>query len=443
MWSPPPLALRPAAGEFDSTSAGPAMTVLGTIIARVVVVVRGITLAEIVVQVIIWRSFYLASPWLLCGPAAALAWGGATMAYLWRHRPRWPLVCVDTAVFAGLAFGAAWCVPTAIRGEAGSWLFILVITQSVAPVWFAPRALKLPLAVTPGIALAAGTALAPAAGLVTASPRRASLILVFAVVAMHWQVRRMLCARAARADGALAAAHREARDQYVILSENVERREQDRLVHDTILNTLTAIARSGDTAAAVSQCRQDIGLLRSALSDSGITQPRGRPGSGPLAAVEAVVTEMRDRGLAVDLEITGGAAAPGTPEPGLVPGPVVAAIAHATREALANVAGHAGTRQAWVTATTAPGDGAASPRIQVTVADAGAGFDPARVDPARLGVRRSITERVEDWGGSASVRSAPGEGTVVRLCWPAARPGPGDAALQGIGAAAPEVPGQW
>lgn len=419
------------------------MTVLGTIIARVVVVVRGIALAEIVVQVIIWRSFYLASPWLLCGPAAALAWGGATMAYLRRHRPRWPLVCVDTAVYAGLAFGAAWCVPTPIRGEAGSWLFILVITQSVTPVWFAPRALKLPLAVTPGIALAAGTVLAPAAGLVTASPRRASLILVFLVVAMHWLVRRMLCARAARADGALAAAHREARDQYVILSENVERREQDRLVHDTILNTLTAIARSGDTAAAVSQCRQDIGLLQSALSDSDTTQPRGRAGSGPLAAIEAIVTEMRARGLAVDLEITGGAAAPGTPEPGLVPGPVVAAIAHATREALANVAGHAGTGQAWVTATTAPGEGAASPRIQVTVRDAGAGFDPGRVDPARLGVRRSITERVEDWGGSASVRSAPGEGTVVRLCWPAARPGAGPAALQVIGAAAPEVPGQW
>ncbi len=52
---------------------------------------------------------------------------------------------------------------------------------------------------------------------------------------------------------------------------------------------------------------------------------------------------MRARGLTVDLEITDGAAAPGTPEPGLVPGPVVAAIAHATREALANVAEHAGT----------------------------------------------------------------------------------------------------
>ena len=79
----------------------------------------------------------------------------------------------------------------------------------------------------------------------------------------------------------------------------------------------------------------------------------------------------------------------------------------------------------------------------MTVRDTGAGFDPGRLDPARLGVRQSITERVEDWGGSASVQSAPGEGTMVRLSWPAGRPGAGPAALQVIGAAAPEVPGQW
>ena len=259
------------------------MTTLYTIIARVVVIVRGIALAEVVVQVIIWRSFYLASPWLLWGPAAALAWGSTSMAYLRRHRPGWQLVCADSAVYAGLAFGAAWCVPAAIRGEAGSWLFIVVTTQSVAPVWFAPRALSVPLAITPGIAFGVGNALAPATALVTASPRRASLALLFVVVATHWLIRQMLCARAARADAALAAADREARDQYVVLSENIERREQDRLMHDTILNTLTAIARSGGTPAAISQCRQDIGLLQSALTDSDTTHDRGRdarPGAG-------------------------------------------------------------------------------------------------------------------------------------------------------------------
>lgn len=264
-------------------------------------------------------------------------------------------------------------------------------------------------------------------GLVTASPRRAPLALLLVVVASHWLIRRMLCARAIRADTRLAAADREARDQYVVLSENIERREQDRLMHDTILNTLTAIARSGGTPAAISQCRQDIGLLQSALSDSDTTRDRGRSGSGPVQAIETVASEMRARGLTVNLEIAGGAR--GTPETGLVPELVVAAIAHATREALANVAGHAETGLAWVTVSVTAGP-AGSPRIQVTVRDEGPGFDRASVDPARLSVRRSITERVEDWGGSAWVRSATGEGTTVSLCWPADDPGARPAGLQ-------------
>jgi signal transduction histidine kinase len=399
------------------------MTVLGTLIVRITVLLRGIALAEMVVQVIIWHSFYLASPWLLWGPAAALAWGCTSIAYLRRHRPGWQFICADTALYAGLAFGAAWCVPAAIRGEAGSWLFILVTTQALPPIWLAPRELSLPLAVIPVIAFGAGTALAPASRLVGADSRQASLALLFVVVAVHWLVRRVLCGRAMKADDALAAAHQEAHDQYVILSENIERREQDRLMHDTILNTLTAIARSGGTPAAINQCRQDIALLESALSESGGTAAAGRPGTGPVAAIEAVVNEICARGLAVDLEVTDGVAAQGGQEPAPVPGPVVAAMAHATREALANVAAHAGTGQAWVTVSVTPGAAPGAGRIQVSVRDAGSGFDPDRVDPARLGVRRSITERVKDWGGSASVKSAPGEGTTVSLCWPAAEPG--------------------
>ncbi len=68
--------------------------------------------------------------------------------------------------------------------------------------------------------------------------------------------------------------------------------------------------------------------------------------------------------------------------------------------------------------------------------DAGAGFDPARVHPARLGLRRSIVERMADWGGQALVRSAPGEGTTVTLRWT----GPSPA---GDGAVTARVPGRW
>ena len=435
VWQPPDR-------DFGTAPAGPAMSVLSTIIARIAAILRAIALAEVIVQVIIWHSFYLARPWLLWGPAVAVAWSGAAIAYLRRGRPAWQLVCADTAVYAALALGAAWCVPPAMRGEAGSWLFILVASQVITPVWFAPRALSVPLAFTPGVAFAVGTALAPATGLVTGDPRRASLALLFALVAVHWCLRRMLCGRAMRADAELAAADRDAREQYVILSRNIERREQDRLLHDTVLNTLTAISRSGSAGGVIDQCRQDIAMLERALSESG-TAPAGPQEAGLAAAIEAVVSEMRARGLTVDLAVDDGAMAEadGAQAPGPVPAPVAAAIAHATREALANVAEHAGTGKAWVTVSVIPpGDAAAAGLLTVVVQDAGAGFDPGRVDAARLGVRRSITERVEDWGGSASVQSAPGEGTVVCLSWPAARPGVDPpAALKAVGVGTGQV----
>jgi signal transduction histidine kinase len=422
------------------------MTVLGAVITRIAAVLRAIALAEMVVQVLIWHSFYLASPWLLWAPAVALIWGGAVIGYLRRHRrPRWQLACADTAVYAVLALAATWCVPADMRGVAGSWLFILLASQLVVPVWFAPQALSLPLALTTGLAFAAGAALAPATAQVTTSTRDASVALLFAVMGMHWCGRRMLYGRASRADAALAAADQDARDQYVILSRNIEQREQDRLLHDTILNTLTAIARSGCAGEVLSRCRQDIGLLERALREPGGTGASGPPDAGPLAAIEAVAGEMRACGLAVDLAVAGRVPVrPGTQPAAGVPGPVVASMAQATREALANVAAHAGTGQARVTVSlTPPDEDGGSGLFQVTVRDTGTGFDPARVDRARLGVRRSIKERVEDWNGSASVRSAPGQGTVVCLSWPADRSGsarPGLAAV--TGASSERGPGQ-
>ena len=56
--------------------------------------------------------------------------------------------------------------------------------------------------------------------------------------------------------------------------------------------------------------------------------------------------------------------------------------------------------------------------VEVFVRDRGTGFDPDRVAEDRQGVRSSIIGRMERHGGSASVRSTPGEGTEVRLSLP-------------------------
>ena len=74
---PQSLVWQPAAWDFGTAPAGPAMTVLSTIIARIAAILRVIALAEVFVQVIIWHSLYAVSPWLLWGPAVAIAWGGA------------------------------------------------------------------------------------------------------------------------------------------------------------------------------------------------------------------------------------------------------------------------------------------------------------------------------------------------------------------------------
>lgn len=74
-------------------------------------------------------------------------------------------------------------------------------------------------------------------------------------------------------------------------------------------------------------------------------------------------------------------------------------------------------------------------RVEVFVKDRGPGFDPDRVAPDRMGVRESILGRMERHGGHAEVRTAPGEGTEVRLTARRAA-----AARGGPAAARPEQP---
>ncbi|HEX3389850.1 MAG TPA: ATP-binding protein [Streptosporangiaceae bacterium] len=385
-------------------------------VGRIAAVVRGAAAVYVVVQVAIWHDYYAAHPWYLAGPLVAVAWSGAAAVYLRRRRPAWPLIVLDSSFYAALAISSGMCVPPDMRGVAGNWLYIVLASQVVVTVWFAPRVLAVLLGLVPEAAYWASAAVTPP-GPAQGNALRVSAVLLLVVLVIHWTGRGVLYRRAAWADRGFAAADQEAHDQYVVLSRNIERREHERLLHDTVLNTLTAISRGSSGATVVARCRRDIALLEHALAGPADPAERHALGGATLVAdVEAVAGEMRARGLRVSLEVAG-EAGPG------IPAPVAAAIVHATREALANVAAHARTGEAWVTITLDAGEGGGG--LQVTVRDAGAGFDPAKVDPARLGLRRSITERVADWGGRVSVRSAPGQGTVVDMSWPAVLPAAG------------------
>jgi signal transduction histidine kinase len=367
----------------------------------------------------------------MAAPALAVAWGAAMAVYLRKGSPSSYVACADCAVYVGLALGAANCVPPGARDAALSWLVISMSGQLIVPAWYAPRALFTPLALTSPAAYFTGAVTQPAPDI---RKMAATSVLLLTIGLIHAYGRRQLYGHAAAADAALAWADQAASEQFALMAATIERREHERLLHDTVLNTLTALGRAGgdDVTGAVNRCRQDVALIEEALRDpSELAGGAGHPSEDLLGELRAVVAGMRARGLAVHLEAGDSEGVPPVPP---VPARVAAAISNAAREALSNVVAHAGTGEAWlwVRSVGLAEDAGVPCRVDVIVRDRGAGFDLARVDPARLGLRRSIKERIADCGGRADIWSAPGRGTAVRLSWPVpgppAEPGQADAA---------------
>jgi signal transduction histidine kinase len=127
-------------------------------------------------------------------------------------------------------------------------------------------------------------------------------------------------------------------------------------------------------------------------------------GGGTWAAlVSGVVAEVEaDHALTVESVVVGDAPLDDA----------LTALGAATREALVNAAKHSGAAVADLYTEVSP------QRVAVFVRDRGAGFDPAAVPGDRRGLRDSVTGRLTRLGGTATVRSAPGEGTEVELCLP-------------------------
>ena len=108
-----------------------------------------------------------------------------------------------------------------------------------------------------------------------------------------------------------------------------------------------------------------------------------------------------------------------------IPAEVARAIRGAVAEAVRNAHRHGNASR--VDIVVADEDAV----VTVSVTDDGAGFDPSHALAGSHGVRYSIVRRVEAVGGSASVESAPGEGTTVRLTW-SRRPDEGNGGQQSI-----------
>ena len=180
-----------------------------------------------------------------------------------------------------------------------------------------------------------------------------------------------------------------------------ERAEIAAHLHDSVLHTLTLIQRHVDDPKQVAKlARAQERALRTWLY--GQSESTGMFE----AAVERTAADVEEaHGTPIDVVVVGDRA---------LDEPLVAQLA-AVREAMVNAAKYGGGAHISVYAEVE------ADAVTVFVRDRGPGFDPEKVPADRLGIRHSIIGRMQRHGGEAEVKSAPGDGTEVRLTMPIER----------------------
>jgi len=175
-----------------------------------------------------------------------------------------------------------------------------------------------------------------------------------------------------------------------------ERAELAAMIHDQVLHTLALIQRnSADIKEVQRLARGQERSLRNWLY-----KPTASPTERFAAALEQAAAEVEDTyAITVETVVVGDTECDDR----------VAALVAAAREALVNAARHAGVQTVSLYAEVE------EDALSVFVRDRGAGFDLSGVQESRHGVRGSIIGRMQRHGGKAEIRSAPGDGTEVRL----------------------------
>ena len=172
-------------------------------------------------------------------------------------------------------------------------------------------------------------------------------------------------------------------------------------VHDSVLQTLALIQRRADQPQQViALARAQERELRSWLFD-------GRPPGSIDGQVKTLADGIRviqqeveaQHGVAVEAVTVGDCALDDD----------LAALLAAAREATVNAVKWSGAPVVSLFAEVEPHE------VSVFVRDRGKGFDPAAVPADRKGLAESVRARMARRGGTANIRSAPGEGTEVSL----------------------------
>jgi len=219
------------------------------------------------------------------------------------------------------------------------------------------------------------------------------------------------------------------RKEQRLLREMLDLQERERRlvayeIHDGLAQMLTGAQfklqavqeKLQDQAAADSEARelfeQGLQLLTEGLVEarrliSGLRPPI-LDQSGVVAAIDYLIEETRDRGgpeveFVADVRFER-----------LAP-PLESALFRVVQETLNNARRH--SRSLKVRIELHETDG----RVRLVVQDWGVGFDPKHVDPSRFGLR-GIRERARLLGGTATIDSAPGQGTRIVVELPLVTP---------------------
>lgn len=239
------------------------------------------------------------------------------------------------------------------------------------------------------------------------SPTALSVILGWVLTAVLGYWLSASVPRAARRIYSIGKAHRAERQAS---ETEAQRRQGARLLHDTVLATLTLLAHSGVGVAPEAlrqQASEDARLLRQLrLGATPTPQSSGPYNLTPVeetplgTTLESVKQRFGRMGLEVSWHGTGQV---------LLPSDVLDAFLLSLAECLENVRRHSGVTQAHVTIT----DDATTVRAMVT--DSGVGFDLEGIDEDKLGFKESVIGRLREVGGNARLFSSPGSGTTVVL----------------------------
>ncbi|MDP5226573.1 MULTISPECIES: ATP-binding protein [Arthrobacter] len=217
-------------------------------------------------------------------------------------------------------------------------------------------------------------------------------IIVAVRVGLAWLLR-----LANDADAEAAVVEDAKRRTEIARRKSVQLAEETRVLHDTAINTLGAIANGGagvaDQQQVRDQCARDVLLLSGLHGERPFVEHAGLRGMFEQQRLPVARTGLEDEALE-HLEK-------------MLTASVTGAVVGCVREAVTNAAKHSGADLVRIDATESDG------RLVITVQDSGSGF--AGPAPGGRGIESSIVRRAADNGFQAGVASSPGAGTTVTL----------------------------